>query len=82
MNGATHQNDIYFKIRFNTTHGDTDLFWRIIINDTEHLATAVSCSVPTWSESSFDQKAGAIKWHMAGKCTSFIIDENRTAILN
>jgi hypothetical protein len=74
------QGDIYFKIRFNTTHGDTDLYWRVIIDEQEHLAHAVHCNVETWSEASFDKKANAIKYHMAGRCKVFYIDADRKAM--
>jgi len=71
--------EISFKIRFNTAHGDTGLYWRIIINEREYLAKSIQCSVPTFSESSFDRVAGAIKYHLAGKCTEFYVDELKNA---
>jgi hypothetical protein len=67
--------NIHFKIRFNTLHGDTDWFWRIIIEDVEYLARHVNCMVPTQSDASFDKNAGVIKYHMAGDCKEFNIDE-------
>ncbi len=79
MNSDDKPVEIFFKIRFNTTHGDTDLYWRIIINDEEILARSLQCSVPTYSESSFDQRAGAIKYHIAGVCSEFILDEAKNA---
>lgn len=67
--------DLQFKLRFNTMHGDTDLYWRVIIDDEEYLVKNVHCMVETWSDSSFDTRANAIKYNMAGKCTAFRIDE-------
>jgi hypothetical protein len=81
MNLSADKNEIYFKIRFNTTHGDTNLFWRIIVADEEYLVASIDCAVPTYSESSFDERAGTVKWHMAGKCTEFYIDESKNAFL-
>jgi len=70
---------IYFKIRFNTTHGDTALYWRVIIDEVEYLATSLQCLIPTYSDASFDKKAGMIKYHIAGKCYEFYIDDNDNA---
>jgi len=75
------KNTTLFKIRFNTTHGDTDLFWRLIINETEHLVRSIVCDVPTYTESSFDNGAGCIKYHIAGVCTTFEIDNTLNAVI-
>lgn len=72
--------NISFKLRFNTSHGDTNLYWRVIIDDNEYLVRSVHCNVPTFSESSFDNKAGMVKFHMAGRCSEMTIDENLNAM--
>jgi len=72
--------DIYFKIRFNTMHGDTDFYWRVIIDEREFLACSVRCKVETYSDKSFDKNANTIKYHIAGKCTEFCITEDNTAL--
>jgi hypothetical protein len=72
---------IPFKIRFNTQHGDTNLFWRVIIGDDLYLATAIDCRVPTYSDASFDARQNAMKYNLAGVCNEFIIDEEERAIL-
>ena len=66
---------IYFKIRYNTMHGDTDFYWRVIIDDVEYLVKSLVCQVSTFSESSFDKKAGSVKYHIAGHCTQFSIND-------
>ena len=81
MDLITNEEGLLFKIRFNTTHGDTDLYWRIIIDDEEHLVRTIQCLVPTWSESSFDKRAGSVKFHMAGRCREFLVDEMKNACL-
>ena len=81
MNSDKKPEEIFFKIRFNTTHGDTDLYWRIIINDEEFLARSLKCTVPTYSESSFDHRAGAVKFHIAGICSEFYLDESNNALI-
>lgn len=75
------KDNIFFKLRFNTAHGDTDLYWRVIIDDDEYLTRSVSCQVATRSDASFDKKAGVIKYHIVGTCTEFIVDDNLNAIL-
>jgi len=72
--------NIRFKIRFNTAHGDTDFYWRVIIDDTEYLARSVNCNVATFSDASFDKNANAVKYHMAGVCSDFSIDEEGRAV--
>ena len=72
--------DYFFKIRFNTMHGDTDLYWRVIIDNKEFLVHSVHCNVATYSDQSFDKNANAIKYHMAGNCTELLINEDRKAI--
>lgn len=71
-----------FKIRFNTTHGDTDLYWRVIIDDTEYLVRTLQCNVATHSDASFDKNAGTIKYHIAGTCTAFVIDNELNALIS
>jgi hypothetical protein len=74
-------NKIYFKLRFNTMYNETNLFWRIIIDDTETLVKSLAINVPTFSESSFDFSANAQKWHIAGYCNSINVDENLHATI-
>ena len=74
--------NIRFKLRFNTTHGGTNLFWRVIIDDTEYLATSLQCQVPTFSNASFDAKANSVKYHIAGECREFMIDEDGNAFFS
>ena len=71
--------NIEFKIRFNTMHGDTDFFWRIIVEEEEYLAKTLHCMVHTRSDASFDKKANTIKYHIAGTCIEFMVDENANA---
>lgn len=71
--------DLYFRIRFNTTHGDTNLYWRVIIDEQEYLAASIKCEVPTFSDRSFDETANAIKFHLAGNCNEFKIGDDKTA---
>lgn len=72
---------LFFKIRFNTAHNGSGFFWRIIIDEKEYLAIALHCNVPTFSEASFDKNANEIKYHIAGNCTSFILNEDKIAFL-
>lgn len=69
-----------FKIRFNTLHGESDLYWRVIIDDTEYLVRSVKCYVNTYTDASFDTNAGTIKYHIAGAFTVMNIDLNLNAV--
>lgn len=72
---------VQFKLRFNTAHGETDFFWRVIIDDTQYLARSIDCQVPTQSDASFDKTANCIKYHIAGTCNEMLIDEEYNLIL-
>lgn len=72
--------DIHFRLRFNTRHGDTNLYWRVFIQDREYLAASIKCLVPTHSDASFDPTANEIKYNMAGSCREFTIDEQGHAV--
>jgi hypothetical protein len=72
--------NLQFKIRYNTMHGDTDFYWRVIIDDEEYLVKEVHCKVETWSDASFDIRANALKYNMAGACKEFYVDENGKGI--
>lgn len=71
---------IYFRVRFNTAHGDTDLYWRVIVDGTEHLVRNLRCEVPTFSDEWLDPAVGKVKYHIAGECVEFVIDNELTAI--
>jgi len=70
-----------FRIRFNTLHGDTDLYWRLLVSGSEYLVSTIECRVPTCTDRSYDTNAGAVKFHIAGTCTEMKITENHHAIL-
>jgi hypothetical protein len=94
---VTIKGNIHFKIRFNTLHGDTDLYWRVITSprpspeergvldtlreEQEYLVRSVSCKVETHSDASFDKTAGKVKYNMAGACSELMIDEQLNAVL-
>lgn len=72
--------DIHFRLRFNTKHGDTNLYWRVFIDDQEYLVAGITCLVPTHSDAAFDKEANEMKYNMAGVCREFIVDEQGTAV--
>jgi len=85
--------NLFFKIRFNTTHGDSDLYWRIILDERgadslptpyerEILVCSLHCKVETYSDASFDERAGTIKYHIAGCCSELQINEAGHAVLS
>jgi len=72
--------NIHFRLRFNTRHAGTNLYWRVFIGDREYLASGIKCMVPTSSDASFDEQAGEMKYNIAGVCREFLIDENGLAL--
>lgn len=72
---------LHFRIRFNTMHGTTGLYWRVLIGNEEYLAATLRCQVPTFTESSYDERAQAVKYHMAGLCSQLTINEAGEAVL-
>lgn len=62
-------------------HGDTGLYWRVIIDEQEYLVKSIHCKVETWSDASFDVRANNIKYNMTGRCREFYIDHEDKGIL-
>lgn len=51
------------QIRFNTEHGNTDLLWRVVIDNHEYLAKSIQLEVP--SHTTTDTLSdGRIKYHI------------------
>lgn len=57
-----------FKIRFNTEHNGSNLKWRVLIDDVEHLAEKIVVNTLTETSQDFLEDRGVIKWHV--KCFS------------
>ena len=72
--------NIHFKIRFNTLHGATGLYWRVIIGEEEILVRNVRCKVETYSDASYDTRAGVIKYLIAGVCHELRVDAEGMAV--
>jgi uncharacterized membrane protein len=51
------------KLRYNTEAGDSNLKWRVVINDVEHLASQVEILVPMTTTRDFIN--GIAKWHVS-----------------
>jgi hypothetical protein len=52
-----------YHIRYNTTHGETDLVWRVFENGEEHLVKNFEIRVPVRGESTLEN--GIQKWNVA-----------------
>lgn len=53
------------KIRFNTAYGtESDLPWRVLVNDTEYLASAVHIHTPTYTSADV-LPDGRLKHHIS-----------------
>ena len=51
-----------YHIRYNTAHGETDLVWRVLENDVEHLVKNFEIRVPVRGESTLED--GIQKWNV------------------
>lgn len=66
------------KIRFNTTAGDSNLKWRVVIDGNEHLASTVDVRVPSTTTQDYIDGVGE-KWHVT--CTPEVIEWSGDAII-
>lgn len=59
------------KIRFNTKYTEAhseDLKWRVLIDDTEYLASSIFIEVPSYTSQDV-LPTGELKWHIT--CSGF-----------
>jgi hypothetical protein len=61
-----------YHIRYNTTHGETDLVWRVFENGVEHLVKNFEIHVSMRGESTLEN--GIQKWNVACEGRMRIID--------
>ena len=61
-----------YHIRYNTTHGDSDLVRRVFEDGQQHLVNSFLITVPTFSEKTVE--AGIEKWNLACIGQMVIID--------
>lgn len=76
--------DIFFKLRYNVQNTGTGFFWRVFITkkgrtEVMYYVNSIQCFVPTFSHG--EMIGGAGHFSMAGRCSSFTVDENFNAIL-
>jgi len=61
-----------YHIRYNTTHGETDLTWRVFENGVEHLVKNFEIRVPVRGESTMEN--GIQKWNVVCEGNMRIVD--------
>lgn len=69
------------KIRYNTNVGDSGLYWRIIINGVEHLASNIDINVPTKTTGDFIPKVG-LKHHITCQPDNVIWEGTKVILSN
>jgi hypothetical protein len=67
------------KIRYNTDVCDGFLYWRVIINGKEHLASDIKINVPSYSTSDFVENVG-IKHHISCESDNIVWNEETKAV--
>ena len=67
-----------YHIRYNTQHGNTDLFWRIFENGQEYLVKNFRVLVPMYGESTVEN--GVTKWNVA--CNGLMTIQDGVAIIS
>ena len=69
------------KLRYNTECGNSPLFWRVLIDGTEHLAENVTINVPVETTRDFLHDKNCFKHHIS--CESERIEwEGQTLIVS
>lgn len=70
------------KIRYNTAVDDDFLYWRILIDGVEHLASDIKIYVPTHTTKDFIEGVG-MKHHLTCESENIIWNEaNKSVIIN
>lgn len=69
------------KIRYNHNVGDSRLYWRIIINGVEHLASDIDVYVPTKTTGDFIPEVG-LKHHLTCEPDNIEWDGTRVILYN
>lgn len=67
------------KIRYNTDVCDNFLYWRVIINEKEHLASDIKINVPSYSTNDFVENVG-IKHHISCESDNIVWDEETKVV--
>lgn len=70
------------KIRYNTQVNDDFLYWRVVIEGVERLASDIRVNVPTFTTKDFIEEVG-MKHHITCEANELIWDdENQSLIIN
>lgn len=70
------------KIRYNTTVSDNFLFWRVLIQEIEYLASDIKINVPTYTTKDFIDGVG-MKHHITCEANDIVWnEENKTVTIN
>lgn len=67
------------KLRYNTTCTDNKLYWRVLINGIEHLASDVKIHVPVQTTQDVIEGVG-LKHHISCKGENLVWNESELSI--
>lgn len=70
------------KIRYNTAVVDDFLYWRVLIDGVEHLASDIKINVPTYATKDYVEGVG-IKHHITCESDNVVWNkENKSVTIN
>jgi len=70
------------KIRYNTQVNDDFIYWRVVVEGVERLASDIKINVPTFTTKDFIEEVG-MKHHITCEANELIWnDENQSLIIN
>jgi len=67
------------KIRYNTAVNDNFLYWRVLINGVENLASDIKINVPSYSTKDFIENVG-MKHHITCESDDIVWDEETKVV--
>ena len=70
------------KIRYNTQVNDDFIYWRVVVEGVERLASDIKINVPTFTTKDFIEEVG-MKHHITCEANELIWnEENQSLIIN
>lgn len=69
------------KIRYNTAVSDDFLFWRVIIDGVEHLASDIKVNVPCYGTKDYIDGVG-YKHHITCESNDVVFNDDKSVVIN
>lgn len=73
-----------FKIRFNTEHNGSDFKWRVLIDNTEHVAKniKINCPCSTTEDNVISKEVNVIKHHISCQSKNWSWSDDKILTIN